>query len=508
MKGMLTMVQIQYIKHLRDKKDKSIMEIAETVDLNWRTAKKYADREDWSRPLKQQRCKKRPVMDAFEEIVDTWLMEDSLSPKKQRHTAKRIYDRLVSEHQFSGGQRTVRQYISRRKHELRIQEEERYARLEHPGGEAHADFGTAKVVEQGKLKEIKCLVLSFPFSNAGFPYAVPAENAECFLEALKRLFEHIGAVPQKIWLDNLPAAVAKVLQGSDRKLTEIFERFCLHYRFEPVFCNPGCANEKGHVENKVGFTRRNWFVPLPQFEDWEQLNSELLQKAEANMYRTHYEKGREIAALWAEERTKLLTLPGVPFEVVRLLTATVDKYSRVRFENHPYDVPRARPGEQVLLEVHWDQVEILNQGLQPIGMFGRPYSTKETAIDWVAHLDIYRRKPRALNYSSYLQHLPPALREFFLNREGAARRQRIELVSELLRSGYQIEEIATAVAAATREGIEHDAGGVRHLLYRQTHGYIPETIPDDYTPACILSYAPDMSIYDQLTRDGGGPGGV
>ncbi|MBT9149476.1 MAG: hypothetical protein DDT28_00906 [Dehalococcoidia bacterium] len=74
------------------------------------------------------------------------------------------------------------------------------------------------------------------------------------------------------------------------------------------------------------------------------------------MYRTHYEKGREIAALWAEERTKLLTLPGVPFEVVRLLTATVDKYCRVRFENHPYDVPRARPGQQVLLEVHWDQV--------------------------------------------------------------------------------------------------------------------------------------------------------
>ncbi|MBT9159592.1 MAG: hypothetical protein DDT26_00851 [Dehalococcoidia bacterium] len=141
--------------------------------------------------MKQQRCKKRPIIGPFEEIVDTWLLEDSLSPKKQRHTARRIYDRLVSEHEFSGGERTVREYVARRKHELWVQEQERYAKLEHPGGEAQADFKTVKVVENGQLKEIKCLVLSFPFSNAGFPYAVPAENAECFLEALKCLFERM-----------------------------------------------------------------------------------------------------------------------------------------------------------------------------------------------------------------------------------------------------------------------------------------------------------------------------
>jgi len=477
---MLTMAQIQYIKHLREREDKSIAEIARLINVDRRIAKKYADREDWNASPKQQPCRKHPVIGPFQEIVDTWLREDSLSPKKQRHTARRIYDRLVSEHGFSGSERTVRQYVARRKHELRAEEQERYAKLEHPGGEAQADFKTVKVVDNGQLKEIKCLVLSFPFSNAGFPYAVPAENAECFLEAMKYLFEYIGAVPRKIWFDNLSAAVTKVFTGGDRKLTEIFERFCLHYRFEAAFCNVGCGNEKGHVENKVGFIRRNWFVPPPQFEDWEQLNTELLQRAETDMHRIHYEKGREIAQLWAEERTKLLTLPGVPFEVVRLLTATVDKYARVRFEDRPYDVPRARPGERVILEVYWDRVEILNRELQPLGTLGRPYSAKETPIDWVAHLDIYRRKPRALQYSSYTQHLPPALKEFFLNREGAARRQRIELVSELLQSEYTIEQIAAAVAAATRDGIEYDAGGIRHLLYRQTHLYIPETIP----PAC------------------------
>ncbi|MEW5816050.1 MAG: hypothetical protein AB1798_11740, partial [Spirochaetota bacterium] len=110
-----------------------------------------------------------------------------------------------------------------------------------------------------------------------------------------------------------------------------------------------------------------------------------------------------------------------------------------------------------------------------------------------------------LEYSSYLKYLPSALKEFFLNREGSLRRQRIELVSELLRLGYTIDQVNAAVEAATGDGIEHDAGSVRHLLYRQTHGNAPEEIPDQYTPACIVGYTPDISVYDRLLRNGGGP---
>jgi transposase len=446
-------------------------------------------------------------MGPFQEIVDTWLLESMQEPRKYRHTAKRIYDRLVAEHSFTGSERAVREYVAQRKRVLRVEKEERFAKLEHPGGEAQADFATVKIVDDGKIREIRCLVLSFPFSNAGFPFAVPSENAECFLEALKRLFEHIGAVPRRIWLDNLPAAVAKVLQGGDRKLTGVFARFCLHYRFEPVFCNTGCGNEKGHVENKVGFTRRNWFVPYPVFRDWEQLNAELLQKAEADLERRHYEKGQDIAQLWAAERAELLALPGVPFEVVRISAATVDKYARIRFADHTYDVPRAYPGERLILKVYWDRLEILSEDLKLLGEHGRPYSAQETHIDWLSHLDLYRRKPRALAYSSYLDYLPQDLQDYFLNREGSLRRQRIELVIELLKSGYTILEIATAIAIAAQKGIEHDAGGVRHLLYRQTHRHLPETLPDTYTPAAVVNYAPDISVYDRLTR-GGGSGGL
>lgn len=504
---MLAMAQIQYIKHMRDMEDKKISEIARTVNVNWRTAKKYADREDWNIPGEKRRTKRRPVMGPFEEIIDAWLLEDRLLPKKQRHTAKRIYDRLVVEHGFVGGERTVREYVARRKQELKVQKQERYAKLEHPGGEAQADFATIKVIKAGKFVEIECLTLSFPYSNAGFAYAVPAKNAECLLEALKRLFEHIGGAPQKIWFDNLPAAVRKVLTGGDRQLTEIFTRFCLHYRFEAVFCNTGRGNEKGSVESKVGFMRRNWFVPVPGFKSWEQVNAQTWQRAIEDMYRPHYEKHSQIAELWDEEKAKLLPLPRVPFEVVRLETATVDKYGRIRFDLASHLLPWANPGEVVLLKVYWDRIEILNQGLELLGTCGRPYSTRETPIDWVAHLELFRWKPRALAYSSLINHLPEALKEFFLSREGDSRGRRIELVRQLLRSGHTIQEIADAVAAAAEEGVQDDTGAVYHLLYRLTHGHIPEGIPDRYTPATVAGYKPDVSVYDRLTGRGGDPAG-
>ncbi len=501
---MLAMAQVQYIKHLRDREDKSIAEISQTVGIDWRTAKKYADRDDWS--ISQKRSKKRrPVMGPFEEMVDAWLLDNLRLPKKNRHTAKRIYDRLVAEHNFTGAERTVREYVAKRKPRLYAQEQERFVKLAHPEAEAQADFGTTVVMENGKLTERKYLVLSFPFSNAGFPYLVPSENAECLLQALKQLFEHIGGAPKKIWFDNLPAAVTKVLTGGERQLTEIFERFCLHYRFEPVFCNPGRGNEKGHVENKVGFVRRNWFVPIPQLKDLESFNTQLLKTAEEDLHRTHYEKDQEIADLWAQEREKLLVLPEAPFEVFRLLTATVDKYSRIRFEGQTHDVPRATPSQRVILKVYWDKIQVQDQDYETLATLTRHYSNKETPIDWVAHMELFQRKPRALEYSSFAAYLPPAVKKFLLEQEGAQRKQRIGLVCELLKGGYLLEQIGMAVAAAVKDGIAHDAGGVRHLLYRQTHQHRPEQMPESYTPACIVGYAPDMSVYDRLTRKGGGP---
>ncbi|TRM13212.1 transposase [Lentibacillus cibarius] len=131
------------------------------------------------------------------------------------------------------------------------------------GGEAQIDFGTTDIIYEEAWLQVKYLVMSFPYSNAAFLVVFPREDLTCFLEGLKLLFKQAGGVPRKLWFDNLSAAVVKIKEHGKRKLTEMFQRFQLHYRFEAVFCNPRSGHEKGNVENKVGTSRRNWFIPIP-----------------------------------------------------------------------------------------------------------------------------------------------------------------------------------------------------------------------------------------------------
>lgn len=176
------------------------------------------------------------------------------------HIAKRIHDRLVLEYGLDGAERIVREYVALRKRQLE-QQKETFIQLSHPKAHAQADFGEFYAFRNGYLIAFQYLVLSFPYSNAGFAQVLPGENSECVLEGLKWIFEYMGGVPHRIRFDNLTAAVT--LKKGDRKISESFVRFCLHYGFKAEFCNVDKANEKGNVENKIGYSRRNWFVPIP-----------------------------------------------------------------------------------------------------------------------------------------------------------------------------------------------------------------------------------------------------
>ena len=202
-----------YIKYAYENEEASISEIAERTGVCWRTAAKYARQDDWNEPVPGTRARRRPVMDPVAEIVDTWLLEDRLLPRKDRRNAVAIFKQLQKDHGFKGGERTVREYIQKRRGELFKGESSTYVELEHPVGEAQADFGTIHCVRDGKIVEVKSLVLSFPRSNAGFAVPVPSENTECFLEGLRTLFEQAGGVPRRLVLDNASAAVASIGEG-------------------------------------------------------------------------------------------------------------------------------------------------------------------------------------------------------------------------------------------------------------------------------------------------------
>lgn len=159
------------------------------------------------------------------------------------------------------------------------------------------------------------LVMSFPYSDKAYAQVFPSQNQECLLTGMRRIFEYIGGVPARIRFDNMSTAVAQILDGTERRLTEGFTRFMLHYRFQADFCNPASGNEKGNVENKVGYIRRNALVSIPTIISFDEFNKYLFDWCEKDADRPHYLRGVTIQSLWEEEQLKLLKLPEVPYNV-------------------------------------------------------------------------------------------------------------------------------------------------------------------------------------------------
>lgn len=205
---MLTMADINTIKNLRSNHDKSINEIATTLEINWRTAKKYAD----GSVLPHTKLKKKSGMmydQEWGEIVSLWLEEDYRLLKKKRRTNKKYFEDLL-DLGFPGSYRTICNYVQdwKSSHHQELLSAG-FERLEHPPAEAQLDFGTMEIEHEGSFKDVKALVLTTPYSNAGFAVALPSENQECLLTGMKAIFKQMGCVPPTIRIDNMATAVVK-----------------------------------------------------------------------------------------------------------------------------------------------------------------------------------------------------------------------------------------------------------------------------------------------------------
>ena len=202
---------------------------------------------------------RRPKLEAFTGIVDQILIDDRECPRKQRHTAQRIFDRLRDEYAFTGGYTIVKDYVREKK----LGGQEMFVPLAHPPGDAQADFGEAIVVINGVQRKAHFLVVDLPHSDDAFVKAFPAETTEAFCEGHNAAFRYFGGVPRSIVYDNTKLAVAKILGDGRRQRTRVFSELQSHYLFADRFGRPGKGNDKGKVEGLVGYARRNFMVPIP-----------------------------------------------------------------------------------------------------------------------------------------------------------------------------------------------------------------------------------------------------
>ncbi len=246
--------------------------------------------------------------------------------------------------------------------------------LEHRPGEAQADFGSVEFYERGRLISGKYIVLSFPWSNAAYMQLLYGENSECLLEGLSSIFRHIGGVHHEIWFDNASSVVASIIKGGGRNLTERFSRFKEHYGFRAVFMNPAEGYEKGNVENKVGYLRRNYLVPVPEFNDLADYNHQLLDDLDSDQNRMHYYKQAKIFELFEADKAALIPIPFVWFDTSRIISGLkTDGYGRFI---------SCKGGRQMNYEQYQGQTELTNDMVKAFIERVLVYAEDRIEIEW------------------------------------------------------------------------------------------------------------------------------
>jgi transposase len=379
----LGMVDVELIKKMHER-EHSIRDISRTTGWSRQTVRKtlIAPAEPPVYALSTPRpC---PAIDPYLDIVRQWIAGDESAPRKQRHTAKRVFDRLVDEYAFTGSEVTVRRAVAR----VRGKRIEAYVPLEAPwGGIAQADFGGAVVMIGRKRTEVSLFCMRAKASKVPFVIALPSEKLEALLAGHVEAFGFFGGTFHEVWYDNAKTAVTKILAGPHRIEHERLSALRAHYLFDSHFCSPARGNEKGSVENLVGYVRRNALVPHTRsFSSMSALNRHLRAWCER-------ERARHAEA-WGIESAALSTLPAHPFSASVSRPVVVGKTSIVTVARSRYSVPVTHVGRTLRSECFIDRVEIFDASVL-IAAHKRSYESGATVLDLAHYLDAFERKPRA-----------------------------------------------------------------------------------------------------------------
>lgn len=386
----------QSIRWLHAREGKSIRWISREFGISRETISKYLEKPDAPRyTLDQPRPK--PVTGKWREDIEKILEEDKTAPRKQRHTAKRIFERLV-ERGYEGSERSIRQLVSEIKN--RPATAASVPLIFQPGKDAQVDFGESYAKIGGQEVKLHGFEMRLNFSRKKFVAFFQTTDKEAFLEGHVRAFEYFQGVVERLSYDNLGAAVAQMGKGKQRVLTKEFKELKGYYNFETNFCKPGeeGAHEKGGVENGVGFARRNWMVPVPEFETVDELNAYLLEKCRTDDERTVSGQSEPIRAAWQKECQFLLPLPVKPFDPAVQQTGMVNSYCTIPFKNNHYSVPPRYVGKLLTIRSYWNRIEI-GTGLEKIASHCRSYGKDEYVLCPEHYLDLLERRPHAIPYA-------------------------------------------------------------------------------------------------------------
>jgi transposase len=439
---------------------------------------------------------KRSKLGPWLGVIDAILNDDKQRPPKQRHTSKRIFERLKEEHGFTGGYTIVKDYV--RTATLRGQE--MFVPLMHPAGEAQVDFGEALVVIAGVEQKAHYLVMDLPQSDDCFVAAFPAETTEAFLEGHVRAFAHFGGVPTRILYDNTRIAVAKILGGEERQRTRAFSELQSYYLFADKFGRPAKGNDKGKVEGLVGYARRNFMVPIPRVSSWQELNAHLEQQCQKRRERRLRGHSETIGERFERDRAALLPLPAAPYEACEKISTRVSSLSLVRYRSNDYSVPTQYGHRQVWVKGYVHEV-VIASGSEVIARHERNYEREVVVFDPLHYLALLEQKTRALDQAAPLAgwRLPESFVQLRRLLEARLRKHGSREYVQVLRllETFNIVEVTLAIEDALQLGtISFDA--VRHLLLCRIERRPPRLDMENY-PHLPLAQVRTTQAADYMT---------
>ncbi len=405
---------------------------------------------------------RKPKLEPFMGIIDQMLEDDKTTHRKQRHTAKRVFERLRDEHGFAGGYTIVKDYVRERRRRL----QEMFVPLAHPPGHAQADFGEATVNIAGVEQKAHFFAMDLPHSDAGFVKAYPSATTEAWLEGHNVAFSFFGGVPLSILYDNDKCLVSRILPDGTRQRTRAFSELQSHYLFEDRYGRPGKGNDKGKVEGLVGYSRRNFMSPIPRFESWEALNAHLeaqCRRRQADILRGHR---KTIGERLEQDRGVLMDLPPATFDACDKMSTRVSSMSLVRYRCNDYSVPVAYGHQEVWVRGYVHEV-VIGCGGEIIARHPRSYDREDVIFNPIHYLPLLEKKIGALDQAAPLVgwKLPDefaTLRRLMEARMGkVGKREYVQVLR--LQETFEIEEIHGAIRDALRLGaIGYDA--VKHLV--------------------------------------------
>jgi transposase len=340
----------------------------------------------------------KPKLGPLIPVIDAILAGDVSAPPKQRHTAKRIFERLKAEHGFAGGYTVVKDYVRLARSRAR----ETFVPLAHAPGHAQVDFGEAIGVIGGVRQKLHVFFMDLPHSDAPFMKAYPAETTEAFLDGHVSAFAFFGGIPQSILYDNTKLAVAKICGDGKRERTRAFSGLVSHYLFRDRFGRPGKGNDKGKVEGLVKNGRRRFLTPVPVASSFETLNAKLEADCLSELDRSAGRHAGTIGARLEADLAAFRPLPSGRFEPCEHRTARVSSTALVRYRTSDYSVPTAYGFREVAVKGFVDQVVILCAG-QEIARHQRSYQRGSFICDPLHYLALLEQKPGALDQAAPLQ---------------------------------------------------------------------------------------------------------